>query len=97
MNGERPGRRARCGVLGDAVVRGEHARLPPRAVAREAVDAVASSRRERDDIGLQRRDLLRRAELDVDVPRAVVVALDRKLGAVDAERRRAARSAFGTG
>ena len=92
MDRERPGCRARCGVLDDAVVRGEHARLPALPVAREAIDAVGCRARERGDVGLQRRDLLGRAELDVDVARAEVVALDRKLGARRRRgRRRSAR------
>ena len=47
MHGERPRRRAGRGVLGHAVGRREHARLPAGAVAREAVHAVPSRRGER--------------------------------------------------
>ncbi len=60
MDRERAGRRARRCILGDAVTGREHPRLPARPVdVREAVDAVAGRPLERDQVGPQRRDLVR--------------------------------------
>src|SRR4051812_47278898 len=67
VDGERSGRRACRGVLGNAVVRGEHPVLPTVAVACEAVRTVLRRARERAEVRLQGGHLLRRAELDVQV------------------------------
>ena len=85
---ERPGGRAGRRVLGDAAARREHARAPLRAFAGEAVGAEQPRKlEERADVRPQRRQLLHRAEPDVDELRAVVVVLDRQLRPLEPQRR----------
>src|SRR5205085_1782113 len=81
----RNGGRARRGVLGDAEIAEERARLPAAAVAREAVGAGARDPAERREVGRECGDLLGRAELDVDMRGAEVVLLDRQPRPADAE------------
>ena len=83
--GERPRSRSGRGILGDAERGAEHARLPARARAREAVDPVGAERLDPSQVRLERGDLVLRATRDEDVLDAVVVELDRQLR-LDAEQ-----------
>src|SRR5262245_39439891 len=85
--GERPRRGACRRVFRHAVRRSEHARLPARAVAREAVRAHdALEALERLDVRLERLDGLDARKRDVDVSHAVVIELDGQLRALNADR-----------
>ena len=87
VQGERPGRRARRRVLGDSAAGSEHARLPVRAGAGEAVEPQRGGKlAEACQVRLQRGHVLLGRQRHVDVLDAVVVRLDGKLGALDAQR-----------
>src|SRR5262249_33649893 len=84
---ERAGGGARGRVLGNAVGRGGHPRLPARARAGEAVGAYwRADLCQRRHVGAQRRNRLLALELDVDVEGAVLVGLDREARALDPDR-----------
>ena len=87
MHSQRPGRRAGGGILRDPSARRKHSRLPARTGAREAVDREIRRQLEWPEVGPQTRDLVLRAQADVDVSYAVVVELDRQLRPLDAECR----------
>ena len=82
---ERARRGAGRGILGNAHPGREHAGLPARARAREAVEAERGKVRERREIGAERRDGVLARKRDVDVLDTVVVDLDGELRALDAE------------
>src|SRR5919204_3232429 len=70
--------RPRRRILGDAVDRGEHSRLPARAGSGEAVHPRFGHAREGGEVGLQPRDLLFRRHRDIHVRGPEVVDLDRQ-------------------
>jgi hypothetical protein len=72
---ERPGGRAGGRILRDAEPRPEHAGLPARAVAGEAVDPDRPEPLERPEVRADGGHGLAGAERDIDVADAVVVAL----------------------